>query len=66
MASLSAIAKETESSVMQALGDKVFKAYKGSGGNWIQKLNASRRPTAAAKANLEEFPNLPVIVEPSP
>ena len=41
---LAAIARETERSVASVMGDKVFKAYQKTGGQWMQNLGVSSVP----------------------
>jgi hypothetical protein len=41
---LAAIAKETQKSIAGVMGDKVFKAYQQTGGQWLQNLAQSSAP----------------------
>src|SRR5207253_9225238 len=70
---LTAIARETEKSVATAMGEKVFKAYQKSNGQWMQNLAASSVPPEAAAPILPppppalNFPlTFPGVVPPFP
>ncbi len=54
-AALLAVAKETQKSVSQALGDQVFKNYQKAGGNWLKRLGNIAPPPAAALPAEEDF-----------
>jgi hypothetical protein len=44
---LAAVARETEKSIAQVLGEKTFKAYRHASGQWINNLSISSEPPAA-------------------
>jgi hypothetical protein len=47
-AALNAVAQETERSVSQALGDKVFRSYRRVAGQWINGLMTLPEPAVVA------------------
>lgn len=62
---LAAIAQETERTVAQIMGDKVFKAYRKAGGQWINGLGVSAVPEPAPVV-IEAPPPAPTVFPPFP
>jgi hypothetical protein len=53
---LAAVARETEKSVSQLMGEKTFKAYRRASGQWINNLGVSSEPPTVAPAPLPPEP----------
>jgi hypothetical protein len=62
-AALAAIAQETERTVSQFMGDKVFKTYRKAGGQWINGLGVSAVPEPVP-AVIETPPPPPASIFP--
>jgi hypothetical protein len=55
-AALQAIARETEKSIAQVMGDKVFKTYRKAGGQWLNELGVSVLPETPPAPQTEAVP----------